>query len=190
MAVGGGTADGAAAAAARLIAAGCRGLVSFGLAGGLDPALAAGALVVPRAVLADGRSYAADAALIAALGGATAEALLASATVLATTAEKGAAWRAGGAAAVDMESGAVARAAAAAGLPFAVLRAVCDPATRPLPPAALVALDTGGAVGPARVALSVLRRPGQVAGLLALARDAARARRALVDAVAAVDAAG
>ena len=47
---------GAAAATARanaLVAAGADALVSFGLAGGLDPALAPGAILVPREVIAD-----------------------------------------------------------------------------------------------------------------------------------------
>jgi adenosylhomocysteine nucleosidase len=64
-------------------------------------------------------------------------------------------------------------------LPFAVLRAVADPAERDLPPAALLALDGGGRISFLRVLGSVIRNPGQVPGLLALAGDAAAARRAL-----------
>jgi adenosylhomocysteine nucleosidase len=81
---------------------------------------------------------------------------------------------------VDLESGAVARVALAHGLPFAVLRAVADPAERNLPPAALLALDGAGRIGILRVLGSVFGNPGQILGLLALARDAAAARRALV----------
>jgi adenosylhomocysteine nucleosidase len=66
------------------------------------------------------------------------------------------------------------------GIPFAVLRAVCDPADRNLPPAALVALSAKGRIALARVAISILFRPQQIPGLIALARDASRARRALV----------
>ncbi len=69
----------------------------------------------------------ADPALSARLGQ-PAGALLAAEAVLASRAAKAAAWTATAALAVDLESGAVAQAARARGLPFAVLRAVCDPA--------------------------------------------------------------
>lgn len=49
--IGGGTPAGAEAAVARLIARGVTGVVSFGLAGGLDPTLRPGMLVVPEAVV-------------------------------------------------------------------------------------------------------------------------------------------
>ena len=176
--IGGGWPAGAEAAAERLVAGGAGALLSFGLAGGLNPALAAGAVVVPAAVLAGGRRFSTDATLAARFG-AIAGLLLAGETVLATLADKQAAFRETGALAVDLESGAVARVAARHRLPFAVLRVVCDPAGRALPPAALAALDSQGAIGAWRVLASVLAHPRQIAALLALAGDAARARRAL-----------
>ena len=139
-----------------------------------------GTLVVPHRVIWRGRDFAADAALGAALGGFSCEALLASDTVVATSQDKAASWRASAADALDMESGTVAEAAQAAGIPFAVLRAVCDPAWRSLPPAALAALDPTGGVGLGQILWSVLNRPSQIGALLSLAADAARARRALV----------
>ncbi len=51
--IGGGSAAGAEVAARRAVAAGATGLVSFGLAAGLDPSLRPGRLVVPTAVLCD-----------------------------------------------------------------------------------------------------------------------------------------
>lgn len=182
--VGGGTAAGAGEAVCRAVAAGASGLVSFGLAGGLDPDLRPGMLVVPTAVLCDGATFAADPALMEWLGGATPHRLLAVETIVADGAIKKRLWQQTGAAAVDLESGAVARTAAARGLPFAVLRAICDPAGRGLPPAALAALDARGAIGLARVAGSVAAQPGQIAALLRLAADAAAARRALARRVA------
>ncbi len=184
--IGGGTAAGAEAAADRAVSAGATALLSFGLAGGLDPGLRPGALVVPTAVLHDGALHAADHALLEWLGGATPHRLLAAETIAADAASKRRLWQATGAAAADLESGAVARVAAAQGLPFAVLRAICDPAERDLPPAALAALDAGGAIGLARVLGSVAARPGQVAALLRLAADAAAARRALARRVATI----
>ena len=177
--IGGGTASGAQTAARRAIAAGASALVSFGLAGGLDPALRPVALVVPTAVLDDGASFAADPSLLVLLGGATAHCLLAVEAVGADALTKRRLWRETGAAALDLESGAVARVAAAHGLPFGVLRAICDPAQRDLPPAALGALDANGAIGLARVAGSIAIQPRQIPALLRLAADATAARRAL-----------
>ncbi|MGI3777117.1 MAG: phosphorylase [Janthinobacterium lividum] len=180
VAIGGGTATGAEAAVRQLIEAGATALVSFGLAGGLDPDLPPGTLLVPQTLLLDGDDpLATDAALCAWLGGATHGPLFCGTAIVADVAGKRALHARTGAAAVDLESGAVARAAARHGLASGALRAVCDPAERDLPPAALAALDSAGAIGAARVLGSVLRRPAQVPALLRLARDAAAAQRAL-----------
>jgi adenosylhomocysteine nucleosidase len=176
VAVGGGGAAGAARAASSLVAQGVSHLVSFGLAGGLAPGLAAGTILVPDRVLDEaGRVWPVDARLAAHLGVAHG-ALLAVPGIVATAADKAALWRQTGAMAADIESGSV----AAAGLGFAVLRVVCDPAERDLPPAALTALDAAGRIKPAALLRSLTRRPGQIAGLIALGRDAASARRALL----------
>lgn len=179
---GGGTPYGAEHAARRLVAEGVQALVSFGLAGGLDPDLRPGALVVPVSVVENGVTYTADPALAARFGGPTPHRLLAGDVVVPDAVSKRAA-RSIGVAAVDLESGAVARVAAEHGLPFAVVRAICDPAERDLPPAAMVALDKKGAIGLMRVLGSLLRHPSQFGTLLALGGDVARARQTLIAAV-------
>ncbi|MGI4952965.1 MAG: phosphorylase [Janthinobacterium lividum] len=176
--IGGGTAEGAGQAADRL-APHVEALLSFGLAGGLDPALRPGDVLVPALVVDAGDRWPTDPGLNQRLGGSTGQTLLGGGALLATAAEKQAARAGTGAAAVDLESAAVARAAARHGRPFAVLRAVCDDAARTLPRAAVVALDSAGGIGLLRVLGAVLARPGEIPALLALARDAARARRAL-----------
>ena len=178
--VGGGTPAGAGVAAAKLIGEGVKALVSFGLAGGLDPALRPGTVIVPARVLSDGEMLRADATLAGMCGGITDHVLLAGSRIVASAAEKQHLFATTHAHAIDLESGAVARIAQAYGLPFLVVRAICDPAGRTLPPAALVAMDTGGEIGLTAVMRSLLRQPMQIPGLLALTRDAARARRALV----------
>jgi adenosylhomocysteine nucleosidase len=176
---GGGLPDGAEHAARALVADGARALVSFGLAGGLDPALRPGALIVPEAVLEAGVVYTVDAALAGRFGGPTPHRLLAGRAVVPDAAAKRTA-RSGGADAVDLESGAVARVALEHGLPFAVVRAICDPAERDLPPAALAALDRKGAVRLMGVLGALVRRPVQARDLIALAGDVARARKTLL----------
>jgi adenosylhomocysteine nucleosidase len=177
VAIGGGAASGAERAARELVARGVTALVSFGLAGGLDPALRAGDVVIPSRVLLAGSLLATDPTLLGHADGST---LLCGETEVASAVEKRHLFEMTGAGAVDLESGAVARVALEHGLRFAALRAICDPATRDLPPAALVALDARGAIGLLRVLRSLVARPGQLPSLLALARDAAAARRSLV----------
>ncbi len=177
--VGGGTSAGAARAAAAALAAGATTLISFGVAGGLDPSLPPGTLLIPRQVFWRGAAYQADAALAAALGGYLGEALLAGDQIAASSDDKEALWHQTGAVGIDLESGAVAETARRSGVAFAVLRAICDPAGRDLPRAAIVAIDGSGVIGAGRVAASVMRRPWQIPDLVALALDAARARRAL-----------
>jgi adenosylhomocysteine nucleosidase len=182
-AVGGGTYAGALLAAERLVRSGVRALVSFGVAGGLDPALRPGTLVVPHEVLADGQRVPTDPTLGRRLGGASAIVMLGHDRIVASAAAKIALFRSTQAGAVDLESGAVALVAARHRIPFAVLRAICDPAERDLPPAALIAPDRNGAIALARVIGSIFTRPKQLPALPALAADAMAARRALREAV-------
>ncbi len=180
VAIGGGTAKGAEAAAARLITAGARALVSFGLAGGLDPALRPGTLIVPIRVISADVSHPTDNELTQRLGGATPHVSLAAGQVVARAAIKRQLYETTGAAALDLESGAVAHAASVRRLPFAVLRAICDPAECCLPPAALGALDAQGAIAVWRVLVSLAADPRQLPFVLRLAADAAAARRSLL----------
>jgi adenosylhomocysteine nucleosidase len=177
VAIGGGTAVGAESAARELVGQGATALVSFGLAGGLDPALRPGDVVVPSFLLVDGLRLPTNPTL---LGKASDGTLLCGQVAVANAADKRYLFEMTGAASVDLESGAVARVAMEHGLPFAALRAICDPAERSLPSAALAALDARGTIGLLRVVRSVAAHPGQLPTLLALARDAAAARRALV----------
>jgi adenosylhomocysteine nucleosidase len=180
LAVGGGSPLGARRMAQRLVEDGASALISFGMAGGLDPALAAGVLLVPRAVLSQDTAFPCDEAICAALEGERIDYVLAGHEVVVTAVDKARLWRESGAGAVDLESGAVAEVAAASGLPFAVMRAICDPATRDLPRAAVEALDEQGRVAPLKMAAILARHPSEFIGLVALGLDAARARKALV----------
>ena len=183
VATGGGTAAGATAAAIALVEQGCTGLISFGLAGGLDPALRPGTLIVPSAVIDGDASHATDPNLSRMLGGATPHVLHGADAIVASVAAKRMLRERTGAAAVDLESGSVARVAVARGVPFAALRAICDPAGRALPPAALTALDSGGEISVWRVLASIAAHPAQLPALIALARDAAAAKRSLASRV-------
>ncbi len=172
--------------AAALLGAGAELLVSFGVAGGLDPALLPGDLLLADKIVdAEGRSYAADigarAELLSVLKDERARggALLGTAEVVATPDAKARLFAESGAAALDMESLPLAEAAAEAGRPFIAVRAVADPAGRAIPGAALAALGKEGRVDFLRLLAALARRPGDLAGFPALARDSARAKAAL-----------
>lgn len=179
VAVGGGTSRGAARAAELLASRGATALVSFGLAGGLDPALRPGDLLVPKTVVAAGCAFDCDPSLVRQFGGATVPLMVGDGAVADTIEAKRALFALTGASAIDLESLAVARVAATHGLEFGVLRAVADPADQCLPPAALVALDERGRIAPGRVLASICRHPLQLPELSRLALNAARARRTL-----------
>jgi hopanoid-associated phosphorylase len=159
------------------------GVVSFGCAGGLDPALAPGACIVPDAVLTDDGACAADAAwtraLRARLPQACAGLLRGIDAPLAGAADKARLWRDCGAGAVDMESHAAALAARRLGLPFAACRVVLDPAWRGVPGCALAALRADGGTDVAALLRALAAAPAELGPLAALALDAWHARRAL-----------
>jgi len=175
----------AEAGAAKLLAEGASALLSFGVAGGLDPALAPGDAVLASAVLAPDGSRLETAAgwrqsLAARLGGRVRVGTFAgSDRMVATRAEKLALARASAALTVDMESHQVARAARQAGVPFAALRVILDSASRELPWAALAGLGPEGERRPLLVLARLLLRPWELPRLLALAGDSRRAHAVL-----------
>ena len=154
-------------------------VLSFGLCGGLDPALEPGALLVATAVPGHGAPDAGWTAALAEATGARPDVLAHSPVAVTAPAAKAALRAATGAAAVDMESGLAADAAAAWGVPFAALRAVGDPAGAAVPAAAALGLNPDGTTAPLRVALALLRAPGELPALLRVGRDSARAMRRL-----------
>jgi adenosylhomocysteine nucleosidase len=189
--------DAAAQAARALVAAGAGALLSFGLAGALDPGLEAGAVLLPAAVI-DGTGTAhatcvAWRARLAARGCAQAGAqgrivdgaLLSLATPLTTLFGKSQARARTGAVAVDMESFAIAQIALELGVQFAVARVVLDTAADGLPDAVLQATGARGEVNYPRLIAALIRRPPEVLALLRLARRyrvALRSLRALAGA--------
>lgn len=171
---------------------GADALLSIGIAGALAPALAPGALLLPRTVVAeDGTRHPVDLdrhafALRAlhAAGIAVEEGdILGAVATAASPARKAALARATNAVAIDLESHIVADVAARGGKPFLVLRAVSDDASRTLPSAAVNGLAPSGKPALGRVLASVARDPRQIPALIHLAGDTRRALDALTSAL-------
>ncbi len=180
----------ATTAAQALIDAGASSLMSFGLAGGLDPDLRAGSIVLPSAVIsADGARFPISAEwrarLVAVLAGARAAegpliagALLSSERAIDTLEAKAAAFMATGAVAVDMESLAVAKVAAGHSLPFIAVRVIVDTAADVVP-RAVVAASVGGQVRIGRLLGELALAPVECLAMIRLARRYRVASRAM-----------
>lgn len=174
-------------AAEKLLSAGAQALISWGVAGGLAPGLEAGALLLPTQVqLITGETYYADRHwrqnLWERLEGKlplTMAPLHHTEAILASAEEKARLYRQTGCAGADMESAAVAKAAAGAGVPFLAIRAVADPAHFALPASALRAVDSEGRLQPRALLTSLLAHPRDMLGLWHLAKHFGAARAAL-----------
>ena len=179
----GGRPEKAAQIADYMLKAGASGLISFGIGGGLAPALRPGDLVIGKSVDLGGASLATDSAWAMHLANQLPDAVqgvICGASVAAVTAADKAALHAeSGALLIDLESAAVAEVAAAAGKPFAVLRAVADPARRAIPDYALKALDANGGTRISPVLLGLMMKPYSLPALLRLAGDSRKALNAL-----------
>lgn len=165
---------------------GCRGIISFGIAGGLDPRFRPGTVVVASAIVHEAGSWWTDGAwsahILARLGSAVYAPVLGADLPLLSAAEKAAWFQRTGAAAVDMESHIAAAIAANEGLPFATLRIIADPADRAVPGSALAGMRLDGSTDAVAVFRALSRSPSETVSLIRLARDTWDARRRLVDA--------
>ena len=149
-------------------------VISVGFAGALDPALQVGHVFEPRTVI-----NAADGVRTEVGSG---EGILVSSTTVAGKEQKIRLRKAYGASAVDMEATAVAQGAQARGIEFAALKAISDDADFNLPAVdRFVAAD--GSFQSVRFACYVALRPWLWGATIALARNSAKASRALSDAL-------
>jgi adenosylhomocysteine nucleosidase len=164
-----------------------RGVVSFGVAGGLDPSLKSGDVVVATEVTAGDARWLAGLSLseaqIAGIalgrrrvvrGG-----LAGVEEVVVGQACKAALRSETGAAAVDMESHIAAAYAAENDLPFTALRVISDPASRALPALARSAIKPNGDIDMRQIFRGLVRNPRAVRGLVSTGIDFSRALKSL-----------
>jgi adenosylhomocysteine nucleosidase len=177
-----------AASLSRAIAEGATGVLSFGVAGGLSPALRPGTCIIGSAILfeATGRisRIATDDGwsrrLLQTIPGAVPGMLFGVPRPVTHPQAKAALFVKTGAIAVDMESHIVGGVAASHGLPMAAIRVVADPAARAIPPSALAAMRPNGTTDIAAMIWSMLKRPGDLPAVVRTALDARAARATLL----------
>ena len=185
----GGQADQAQRAARHMVAdKGARGLVSFGIAAGLDPALMSGDLVLGIAVLRpDGGAYACDFGWRLRLqqrleaGGMNVHlGIIAGCDrILVRKEEKQYLARQYHAAAADMESHGVAQAAVQMKVPLLVVRAISDSVDQIVPDSATVGIGPDGGTRPMAVLAGLMQRPDDFFPLLEIAREVKKAVQTL-----------
>ncbi len=175
----------AQAATERLLANGVQRLLVWGTAGGLVPALRPGCVVLPEFVRdVEGRSYVLDSAWRDWLkksmpsGIAVSNAAIVSVDrPVVTQPLKSALAEASGAAAVDMETAAIAALARKHGIPCAAVRAVADPLELDLPGVVLAA--RGDRLLPLEIPMRLLLRPNEMSAIRDLSRAFSAARESL-----------
>jgi len=164
-----------------------RGVISFGIAGGLDPTLRSGDVVVATEVVAGDARWLAGVSLseqqIAsiALGGrrVVRGGLVGAEELIGGQSCKAALRSETGALAVDMESHIAADYAAKARLPFAAVRVISDPASRALPALASSVIKPNGDIDLRKVMHGIVRDPLALLDLVSTGLDFNRALRSL-----------
>jgi len=155
---------------------GSRGIISFGLCGGLDPSLRPGQWIIASSVVFGDEIYQPDKRwserLIATIPGARSAMVAGVDSAITDFRERLRLHARTGAVVADMESHVAARIAAEHELPFVACRVVINPAHRKLTSAALLRLRPGGAPDLRGIFRSVLARPSQLLHLMRLAVDA------------------
>lgn len=161
--------DRATALAEEMVDGGVDMLVSWGIAGALDPGLQSGALLVPEAVTGPEK----DVLVLAGCDAPEAEAgrIAGSDSVVVTPEEKARLHATTGTRAVDMETHRIAMVGHRRAVPCMAIRAISDPAHRALPPGTEDALDDAGRPRVLPVLAGLLAHPWRLGALMHAKRD-------------------
>lgn len=154
---------------------GCRGIVSYGFAGGLSPQLRCGDIVVGSEVIGPNGTAQTDdiwsAWLLSTIPGAVYGPIAGADTPISTSVLRNELGLGSGALAVDMESHVIARLAAANRMRFVALRVVIDAAQRNVPFSALGCVSSRGETSRWRLGRLLLQRPSDAPDVMRLWTD-------------------
>lgn len=169
---------------ARAAIDGCRGIVSYGVAGGLSPDLRSGDIVVGSEIVGTSGSVPTDdvwsAWLLSAIPTAVYGPIAGIDFPISERASRNELRLRSGALAVDMESHLIARLAVANSMRFVALRVVIDSAGRNIPPTALACISSNGETSRWRLSRLLLGRPSDTLDVVRLSADWWLARKALL----------
>jgi adenosylhomocysteine nucleosidase len=156
----------------------CAGVILAGVAGGLDPSLAVGDIVLsgsdgppwPKLPYRYGQIFTSD-------------------KIVSTPEEKKELFQRTGALAVDMEGEVVRQAASAAGVPMLTVRGISDTAQETVPPEVLNWVDAYGRVNRGAVAMGLMKNPLLVPVAMRLGKQSKIAMERVAEVVAEIAAA-
>lgn len=179
--------DNAQSAAQQLINQGAQQLIIWGCAGALAPHLMAGDLILAQSVLlSDNTLLETDLIgreqVIKSLNHVIpyySDSLLETKQIISSAVDKTTAYQHSSAIAVDMESGAVARIAKQANIPFIVIRSIVDPANFSLPHAVQYATNNQGNISMRKLLLYLCMHPTELPNLIKLSQHFNAAKQTL-----------
>ncbi len=179
--------DKAQLAAQQLIKQGAQQLMSWGCAGALSPTLKPGDLILPHSLLLNDNTLLEidkieREQVIKRLHHVIpyySDKILETKQVISTVSDKATSYQRSSAIAVDMESGAVARIAKQANIPFIVIRSIVDPAHFNLPYAVQYAINQQGNVSMCKLLLYLCMHPTELPRLITLGQHFNAAKKTL-----------
>lgn len=162
-----------------LIRRGAKRLISFGIAGALEPGLPVGAMVIGAQVASADGTLPCDSRWTADLMQKFPEAhcgpVWGSEKIVGSARDKRALYEKSRCLVVDMESQCVAQIAAEAGVPLAVLRVVCDSVDMDVPPVVMASINEDGSINIGRALWHLARHPLQIPDLFSMTRGTSKA---------------
>lgn len=169
--------------ARELVKKGATKLLSFGIAGGLEPGLPIGSMIIGTHVTSVDGNWNCDTAWVKDLTRKLPEAhcggVYGSEFLVPTAKEKRALYEKSRCLIVDMESQCAAQIATEANIPLAVIRVVCDNSNMDVPCVVMQAINEDGSVNAIKALWSLLRYPSQIPSLVHVGKGTGKALKVL-----------
>lgn len=178
--------------ARELVKKGSTRLISFGIAGGLEPGLPIGSMIIGTHIASVDGTWNSDTnwvnELMRKLPQAHCGGVWGSEFLIPTAKDKRALYEKSRCLVVDMESQCAAQIAAEANIPLAVIRVVCDHSDMDVPPLVMEAIAEDGSISVGRALWSLLRHPSQIPSLIHVGKGTSKALKILKSSVSALSA--